>query len=190
MMNSLLQQPHRMSRCETCEGAYFLIEIIAAIVTTIDILIVYTFLQLRRGRLMILLWTTILNMLLPLIGFYAGEWAMIYFAGWGHALSSVLLSLIGLHILLSDSDEPSVVNKISPFFLALIVSVDAFGVSVTFGMMQLNKWLFIFVSGFFSFTFSAIALLSAGRLRVINGTFIRRLAGIVFICMGVLSFIY
>ncbi|WP_158232011.1 manganese efflux pump [Sporosarcina sp. P16b] len=167
-----------------------MIEIIAAIVTTIDILIVYTFLQLRRGRLMILLWTTILNMLLPLIGFYAGEWAMIYFAGWGHALSSVLLSLIGLHILLADSDQASVVNRISPFFLALIVSVDAFGVSVTFGMMQLNKWLFILVSGFFSFTFSAIAFLSAGRLHVINGTFIRRLAGIVFICMGVLSFIY
>lgn len=167
-----------------------MIEIIAAIVTTIDILIVYTFLQLRRGRLMIILWTTILNMLLPLIGFYAGEWVMTYFTGWGHALSSVLLSLIGLHILLSDSEQPSVVNKISPFFLALIVSVDAFGVSVTFGMMQLNKWLFILASGFFSVTFSAIAFLSTGRLRIINGTFIRRLAGIVFICMGVLSLVF
>ncbi|PIC77182.1 hypothetical protein CSV74_07905 [Sporosarcina sp. P19] len=167
-----------------------MIEIIAAIVTTADILIVYTLLQLRRGRLMIMLWTTILNVLLPLIGFYAGEWVMIFFTGWGHALSSVLLSLIGLHILLSDSEDLSVVNKISPFFLALIVSIDAFGVSVTFGMMQLNKWLFVLASGFFSIIFSAIAFLYTGRLRVINSTFIRRLAGIVFICMGVLSLIY
>ncbi|WP_158233807.1 manganese efflux pump [Sporosarcina sp. P3] len=167
-----------------------MIEIIAAIVTTIDILIVYTLLRLRRGRLMIMLWTTILNVLLPLIGFYTGEWVMTFFAGWGHALSGVLLSLIGLHILLSDSEDLSVVNKISPFFLALIVSIDAFGVSVTFGMMQLNKWLFVLVSGFFSMLFSAIALLYTGRLRIINSTFIRRLAGIVFICMGVLSLIH
>ena len=64
-----------------------------------------------------------------------------------------MLSLIGLHILLSDSEQPSVVNKISPFFLALIVSIDAFGVSVTFGMMQLNKWLFVLASGFFRLYF-------------------------------------
>ncbi|ARK22205.1 MULTISPECIES: manganese efflux pump [Sporosarcina] len=167
-----------------------MIEIISAIVTTIDILIVYTFLQLRRGRLMIMLWTTILNMLLPLIGFYAGEWVMSYFVGWSHLLSGVLLSLIGLHILLADSEEQSIVEMISPFFLALIVSIDAFAVSVTFGMMQLNKWLFIMASGLFSFVFSGIAFLSAGRLRLINGTFIRRLTGIVFICIGVLSFIF
>ncbi|PIC85163.1 hypothetical protein CSV72_14960 [Sporosarcina sp. P20a] len=167
-----------------------MIEIIAAIVTTVDILIVYTLLRLRRGRLMIMLWTTILNMLLPLVGFYAGEWVMSYFSGWSHALSSVMLSLIGLHILLSDSEQPSVINKISPFFLALIVSMDAFGVSVTFGMMQLNKWLFVLASGFFSVIFSAIALMYTGRMRVINGTFIRRIAGFTFICMGVLSLFF
>lgn len=139
---------------------------------------------------MITLWTTILNMVLPLIGFYAGEWVMAYFAGWGHALSGVLLSLIGLHILLDESEQSSIIDKISPFFLALLVSVDAFAVSVTFGMMQLNKWLFIMASGFFSIVFSGVAFLSTGRLRLINGTFIRRMAGIVFICMGVLSFIF
>ncbi len=173
-----------------CEGAYFLIEIIAAIVTTVDILIVYTVLQLRRGRLMIALWTTLLNMLLPLVGFYMGEWTVHLFAGWSQVLSGVMLGLIGLHILLDDGEQPSMIHKMSPIFLALMVSLDAFTVSVTFGMMQLNKWLFIFVSGFFSFFFSIIALLSTGRIPFINGTFIRRITGVIFIIIGVMSFIF
>ncbi|MEK4023590.1 MULTISPECIES: manganese efflux pump [Sporosarcina] len=167
-----------------------MIEIIAAVVTTIDILIVYTILQLRRGRFMIALWTTFLNMLLPLVGFYMGEWTVHFFAGWGPLLSGVLIGLVGLHMLLDDGEQPSVMDKISPFFLALLVSIDAFTVSVTFGMMQLNKWLFIFVSGFFSFVFSIVALLSTGRIKLINGTYIRRITGIVFIIIGVMSFIF
>lgn len=167
-----------------------MIEIIAAIVTTIDILIVYTVLRLRRGRLMIMLWTIILNMALPLVGFYTGEWVMYYFTGWSQALSGALLSLIGLHILLADNEQPSVIAKISPFFLALIVSMDAFTVSVTFGMMQMNKWLFIVASGFFSLVFSTIALVATGRMRFVNSTVIRRLAGVVFLVIGVMSFIF
>ncbi|WP_301107323.1 manganese efflux pump [Sporosarcina sp.] len=162
---------------------------VAAIVTTVDILIVYTVLQLRRGRLMIALWTTLLNMLLPLVGFYMGDWTFRYFEGWSQVLSGVMLGLIGLHILLDDGEQTSMVHKISPFFLALLVSLDAFTVSVTFGMMQLNKWVFIFVSGFFSFVFSIVALLSTGRIGLINGMYIRRITGIVFIAIGVLSFI-
>ncbi len=166
-----------------------MIEMVAAIVTTVDILIVYTVLQLRRGRLMIALWTTLLNMLLPLVGFYMGDWTFRYFEGWSQVLSGVMLGLIGLHILLDDGEQTSMVHKISPFFLALLVSLDAFTVSVTFGMMQLNKWVFIFVSGFFSFVFSIVALLSTGRIGLINGMYIRRITGIVFIAIGVLSFI-
>lgn len=166
-----------------------MLEIIAAAVTTIDILIVYTVLQLRRGRFMIALWTTCLNMLLPLIGFYLGEWTVDYFQGWGQVLSGVMLGLIGVHILLDETDEPSLMEKISPVILALLVSMDAFTVSVTFGMMQLNKWLFIFVSGFLSFVFSIIALLSTDRIPFINGNLVRRITGIVFILIGVMSFI-
>lgn len=139
---------------------------------------------------MIALWTTFLNMLLPLVGFYMGEWTVHFFAGWGPLLSGVLIGLVGLHMLLDDGEQPSVMDKISPFFLALLVSIDAFTVSVTFGMMQLNKWLFIFVSGFFSFVFSIVALLSTGRIKLINGTYIRRITGIVFIIIGVMSFIF
>ncbi len=138
---------------------------------------------------MIALWTTVLNILLPLVGFYMGEWTIHYFAEWGNALSGVMLGLIGVHILLDDADQPSMIDKISPFFLALLVSIDAFTVSVTFGMMQLNKWLFIFASGLFAFIFSIVALLSTGRIPLINGTYIRRLTGIVFIIIGVMSFI-
>lgn len=163
-----------------------MVEIIAAVVTTIDILIIYTFLQLRHGRFLIVIWTTVLNMVLPLIGFQIGELAMVYFAGWSQGLSGVMLSLIGVHILLDNADQPSI---LSPFLLALLVSLDAFTVSVTFGMMQLNKWLFVFASGFFSILFSGIALLSTGRIRLINGKFIRYLTGIVFIILGVVSFL-
>lgn len=136
-----------------------------------------------------MLWTTALNMLLPLAGFFMGEWLLHYFEQWSHALSGVLLALIGLHIMLEDGEKPSIANKISPFVLALLVSIDAFTVSVTFGMMQMNKWLFIFSSGFISFVFSVIALASTGRIRWAESKFVRCLTGLLFISLGIISLV-
>lgn len=171
-------------------GGFLLSELFAAGVTTIDILVVYVLLQVKGRKITLALWTAILNMLLPLIGFMMGEFSTIFFADWSMLLSGVLLALIGLHMLLEKADEPSKVFNLHPAILAFIVSIDAFSVSVTFGMLQLNKFIFITASGIFSFTFALVALYFQRKLNAKVGQRIQQFAGISLLVMGILSCIH
>lgn len=165
-------------------------ELFVAGVTTLDILVIYVLLQVRGRKIIFALWTAFLNMLLPLLGFMMGEFTTIIFADWSVLLSGLLLGLIGLHMLLEDVDEPSKMLKVSPVFLAFIVSIDAFSVSVTLGMLQFNKLLFVIASGAFSLVFSLIALYFQKKLNINKGKRIRQFAGIVLIIIGIYSCFY
>ena len=78
-------------------------------------------------------------------------------------------------------------KQVSPFIIAFAVSIDAFSVSVSFGMLQMDKVLFIAASGAFTFIFSCAALLLKGRLGLKNGKALRLIAGLALLIMGVLS---
>lgn len=169
------------------QGGFTVEELFAAGITTLDIIVVYVLLQMRGRKIILALWTAFLNMLLPFLGFLLGEFSAMIFAEWSVLLSGVILGLIGVHMLLQDDDEPSVMLKVHPAFIALIVSVDAFSVSVTFGMLQLNKFLFILASGFFTFIFSLSALYFQQKLGVKNGKRLRQFAGVCLLVMGILS---
>ena len=92
-----------------------------------------------------------------------------------------------LHMLLQDDDERPISMKFHPAFIAFAVSVDAFSVSVSFGMLHMNKILFILASGFFAFIFSVAALYFKGLLGMKNGSVLRRFAGVSLLIMGILS---
>lgn len=165
-------------------------ELFAAFVTTLDILVVYMLLRVRGRKLILILWTTFLNMLLPLIGFILGELSTFIFADWSMLLSGLLLALIGLHMLLEDADEPSTMVMIPPFLLAFIVGIDAFSVSITLGMLHFNKQLFVVASGFFAFLFSVAALFFQKKFSMVKGKRVRQLAGGVLLLLGIYSCIY
>lgn len=165
-------------------------ELFVAGVTTIDILVIYVLLDVHGRKIIFALWTAILNMFLPLIGFLLGEFTTLIFAEWSMLLSGLLLGLIGLHMLLEEVDEPTKMIKIPPVFLAFVVSIDAFTVSVTLGMLQFNKVLFILASGIFALIFSLIALYFQKKLNMWKGKRIRQFAGVVLILMGIYSCIY
>lgn len=169
------------------QGGFTVAELFAAGITTLDIIVVYVLLRVRGRRLVLALWTAILNMVLPLVGFMMGEFSTAIFADWSRLLSGVLLSLIGLHMLLQDNDDQPTILKVHPALIALLVSVDAFSVSVTFGMMQLNKLLFIAASGFFALFFSLAALYFQKKLGIKSGKRIRQFAGVSLLIMGILS---
>lgn len=171
-------------------GGFIVGELFAAGVTTLDILIIYVFLQVRGRRVVLALWTALLNMVLPLLGFFLGELSTELFADWSILLSGILLSLIGLHMLLQDSNDQTKMLAIPPAVVALFVSIDAFSVSVTFGMLQLNKYMFIIASGVFSFVFSLAALYFQKKLGVQNGKRIRQFAGISLLVIGIVSSIH
>lgn len=169
------------------QGGFCMEELIAAAVTTIDIFVVYVFLQVRRRKMLFVFWTAFLNCLLPFLGFMLGELSTVLFADWSILLSGILLSLIGLHMLLQEDDDHSKMLTVPPALIALIVSIDAFSVSVTLGMLQLNRLLFILASGIFSFVFALVALYFQKKLRITSGKRVRQFAGLSLFVIGVLS---
>ncbi|WP_432354055.1 manganese efflux pump [Sporosarcina sp. A2] len=165
-----------------------MVEIIAALVTTIDILVIYTLLHVRKRKWLIALWTAFLNVLFPLVGFMAGEFSAQVFSEWSGILSSVMLGLIGLHMLLQEENETR--TKVAgPLLIAVAVSLDGFSVSMSFGLMHLDKWLFIASTGILSLVLSYAALRANLTMTAGSRTILRRFAGLVLIAMGILSWI-
>lgn len=168
-------------------GGFGVGELFAAGITTLDIVVIYVFLQVKGRRLALVLWTTLFNIVLPFLGFLTGEFSTYLFSEWSTLLSGILLGLIGLHMLLYDNNERPVSMKIHPAFLALIVSVDSFSVSVSFGMLHFNRMLFIAASGTFAFLFSVAALHFKNHLGIKDGRRLRQFAGVSLILMGIFS---
>lgn len=162
-------------------------EVIAAGITTLDVIVIYSFLQIKKGKFVLALWTSFLNMVFPFLGFITGELSAHIFTVWSSILSGVMLSLIGIHMLLQEDETKSSSRQIPPLFIAFAVSVDAFSVSVSFGMLQMDKTLFILASGFFTFVFSYVALRLKGRNGLKNGKVLRQIAGLALLVLGIMS---
>lgn len=162
-------------------------ELIAAGITSIDVVVVFAFLQVKEGRFALALWTSFLNMAFPFLGFVTGEFTSHLFAEWSSLLSGLLLALIGIHMLLQDDETGSAGKQLPPTLIALAVSLDTFSVSVSFGMLQLDKTLFILASGLFTFILSYTALVFKGRMGLGDGKIVRRFAGLALLVMGVMS---
>ncbi|WP_318617000.1 manganese efflux pump [Sporosarcina sp. YIM B06819] len=164
-----------------------MVELIAACITSIDVVVVFAFLQVRNGKFKLALWTSFLNMVFPFLGFMTGELSAHFFAGWSSLLSGALLALIGIHMLLQDDEPGSTGKQLHPSLIAFAVSIDSFSVSVSFGMLQLDKTLFILASGILTFFLSYTALIFKGRMGLSGGKKIRRFAGFALLVMGVMS---
>ena len=163
-------------------------EIFAAGITSLDVIVVYTFLRVRKGKFILALWTSFLNMAFPYLGFVTGEFSTHFFYGWSSILSGLLLGLIGLHMLLQEDEVGSKIGRVHPAFIALAVSVDSFSVSVSFGMLHMNKIIFIMASGMFTLFLAYAALRYKGHQGMKHGKVLRQLVGVVLIIMGVMSF--
>ena len=164
-----------------------MVELIAAGITSIDIVVVFAFLQVKEGKFTLALWTALLNMVFPFLGFATGEFTSHLFAEWSSLLSGLLLALIGIHMLLQDNEPSSIGKQLPPAFIALAVSLDTFSVSVSFGMLHLDKTLFILASGIFAFILSYIALVFREKMGLGDGKIVRRFAGLALLVMGVMS---
>jgi putative Mn2+ efflux pump MntP len=160
-------------------------EIIAGVITALDVLALFLILPKVRFRFALSCWTAGLHVLFPLIGFYVGEWAAQYLITIAKMLSGALLSLIGLQLLLSARvKEPP---NLSPILLAVTASLDTFSVSVSFGMLQLQKSLFIMSTGITTFIFSYIALSIKRKTPANLGIMLQIIAGVALLLMGILS---
>lgn len=159
--------------------------ILAGILTSVDVIGLYVLSPNVKYRLLLALWTAALHMLFPLLGFELGNYLVRFLLEWGQWISSILLFCIGMHLLLFSHRDEKV--TISPILLAVTASLDTFSVSVSFGMLNLEKTIFIISAGISALICAYGSLVIARRSQVFFGNKIQIMAGIVFIIMSILA---
>lgn len=162
-------------------------EIFAGMVTVLDVVALFILLPVVKKRFLLALWTGVLHMLFPIIGFQLGGWATTYLLNWGILLSGILLFFIGLQILFSSPNYDS--PTLHPAILALSASIDSFSVSVSFGMLNLNKYLFILTAGIGSFVLTYISLQIASKTRSFQSSPINIISGVSLIVLSIMTII-
>ena len=160
-------------------------EILAGGLMSVDVLILFSLVLYRKQILTLAVWVAALHMLFPLIGYYAGVLVQSYLQHASPYLSGVLLSLVGLQMILAQS--PKQVPLLSPYILAVVASLDTFSVSISFGMLKVEKMIFILSSGIFSFLAVIFAQKVIFKHAIMNRAIILRLAGLVLLLMGILT---
>lgn len=175
---------HKMKDMYIREEGRYLEEIIMGIVMSFDVVALYLLMPNVSQRFLLSLWTAILHMLFPLIGFHFGSWVGTIISEWSGYISSILLFCIGLQLLLSSKNQR--IAYISLPFLAIMTSLDTFSVSVSFGMLNLQKYLFIVSAGVATFLLSYAALVISKK-SFLNGSVFKIMAGIILIAMSVWS---
>lgn len=160
-------------------------EILTGITMAFDVVAIYIVMSNVKAKLTLALWTSFCHMLFPFFGFYFGEWVAGYLLGWANILSAILLFCLGVQLLVSskNKDFPAIAVPI----LAVFVSFDTFSVSLSFGMLHLQRNLFIISAGIATFFLSYAALLLSHKFKMLNGMFLNWLAGITLIIISILS---
>lgn len=154
------------------------------IVMSFDVVALYLLMPNVSQRFLLSLWTAILHMLFPLIGFHFGSWVGNFITEWSGYISSILLFCIGLQLLLSTKNQQ--IQYVSLPFLAIMTSLDTFSVSVSFGMLNLQMYLFILSAGIATFLLSYAALVISKK-SFLNGGVFKFMAGIILIGMSILA---
>ncbi|WP_409367893.1 manganese efflux pump MntP family protein [Lysinibacillus sp. 38-6] len=159
--------------------------ILAGVLTSVDVIGLFVLIPNVKYRFFLSMWTATLHMLFPLLGFELGHYLVRFLLDWGQWISSILLFGIGLHLLLFSHKNEKI--TISPVLLAVTASLDTFSVSVSFGMLNLEKTIFIMSAGLSAFVCAYGALVVARRSQVFFGNKIQIIAGIIFIMMSILA---
>ncbi|WP_144512012.1 manganese efflux pump [Bacillus sp. FJAT-22090] len=160
-------------------------EILAGALMSVDVLILFSLVLYRKQIFTLAAWVASLHMLFPLIGYYAGTIVQTYLQYASPYLSGFLLSLVGLQMVLARS--PKQAPLLSPYLLAIVASIDTFSVSISFGMLKVEKLLFILSSGIFAYLAVFIAQKVIYKHAFLNRGIIIKLAGLVLLVMGIIT---
>lgn len=158
---------------------------LTGITMAFDVVAIYVLMSNIKSKLLLALWTSFCHMLFPFIGFFIGEWISKFIIEWASLLSASLLFCLGLQMLIFSKNKefPAITLPI----LAIFVSLDTFSVSLSFGMLHLQRNLFIISAGIATFFLSYAALLLSHKFKMLNGMFLNWLAGITLIIISILS---
>ena len=159
-------------------------EIVAGVVMSFDVVALFLVANNVKYKWLLACWTACLHMIFPLIGFYFGEWLGEFLIQWSNLISVVLLFFVGLQMLLSRKNEDFPAKTLP--IIAIFASFDTFSVSLSFGMLKLEKYLFIISAGFSTLVLSYIALVIAQKNTIFKNDLLKRMAGLLLIIMSIL----
>ena len=159
-------------------------EIVAGIVMSFDVVALFLVANNVKYKWLLACWTACLHMIFPLIGFYFGEWLGEVLVQWSNGISVLLLFFIGLQLLLSRKNEDFPAKALP--IIAIFASVDTFSVSLSFGMLQLEKYFFIISAGFSTLVLSYVALVIAEKNTIFKNGLLKKIAGLLLIIMSIL----
>ncbi|BDH60611.1 hypothetical protein MTP04_07410 [Lysinibacillus sp. PLM2] len=162
-------------------------EILIGLIVALDVVALYLLLPTVKKRFLLAVWTALLHMIFPIIGFTLGSWMVQILMQWSNLISSILLFFIGLHLILSTQNRQ--IMPIPVPILAISASLDTFSVSISFGMLNLQKYLFIVSAGIWTFLLSYISLYIAKKgHRSFKGNSLKWIAGISLISFSIYAF--
>lgn len=159
-------------------------EIVAGVLMSFDVVALFLVANNVKFKLLLAIWTASLHMIFPLIGFYCGEWLAEVLVQWSSGISVLLLFFIGLQLLLSRKNEDFPAKTLP--IIAIFASFDTFSVSLSFGMLKLEKYVFIISAGLSTFVLSYIALLIAQKNTILKNDLLKKIAGLLLIIMSIL----
>lgn len=151
-----------------------------------DVVALYLLTTNVRSKLALALWTGVLHAIFPLIGFHFGELLSGIFLDWTGRISSILLFFVGLQLLLSAKNNDVPVIPLS--IVAIFASFDTFSVSLSFGMLNLQKDIFVISAGVATFIFSYAALHFAQKSSIVKSYIFKMVAGMLLIVLSIVLF--
>ena len=151
--------------------------ILAGILTSVDVIGLYVLIPNVRYPFFISL-DSCFAYAVPVIRFRVRTFLVHFFLEWGQWISSILLFCMGLHLLLFTRKDEKV--TISPILLAVTASLDTFSVSISFGMLHLEKSVFIISAGVSALICSYGSLVIARRSQVLLGDKFQIITGIFY----------
>lgn len=162
-------------------------EIVAGILMSFDVVALFLVANNVKYKWLLASWTACLHMIFPLIGFYCGQWLGGLLVQWSNSISLLLLFFIGLQLLLSkeNGDFPA---KTLPI-IAIFASLDTFSVSLSFGMLNLDKYTFIISAGISTLILSYMALIIAQKNTLLKNGLLKKITGLFLIIMSILLLI-
>ncbi|ATP38962.1 hypothetical protein CSE16_02400 [Solibacillus sp. R5-41] len=159
-------------------------EIITGVIMSFDVVALYLLTTKVRSKLVLALWTGALHAIFPLIGFHFGELLSGIFLEWTGRISSILLFFVGLQLLLSAKNNEVPVIPLS--IVAILASFDTFSVSLSFGMLNLQKEVFVISAGVATFIFSYAALHFAQKSSILKSYIFKMVAGMLLIVLSIM----
>ena len=129
------------------------------------------------------------QMLMPLIGFFAGSLFYHYIERVDHWIAFLLLGLIGANMIRESfsGEEPDVdrsFHPISMFVMAVATSIDALAVGLTFAFFDVNIWLAVAIIGLITFVISACGVKIGSVFGLLFKSRAEILGGVILIIIG------